>query len=59
MYSSFIGMYCVRGPLALAAVHVLEVSVTWVWMVIFADHNIRSSVVFFRFLSGKWQNIKV
>jgi putative MATE family efflux protein len=59
MYSSFIGMYCVRVPLALAAVHLLEVSVTWVWMVIFADHNIRASVVFFRFLSGKWQNIKV
>jgi putative MATE family efflux protein len=59
MYSSFIGMYLIRVPLALLATNVLDVSVMWVWMVILVDHNVRASVVFLRFLSGKWKNVKV
>lgn len=59
MYSSFIGMFLVRIPLALLATNVLGVSIMWIWMIILADHYVRAVVVFLRFLSGKWKDVKV
>jgi putative MATE family efflux protein len=59
LYASFIGMYFIRMPLALLAAYVLDLNITWIWMIIFADHYGKSVVLFLRFLSGKWKLVKV
>ncbi|RJP19371.1 MAG: MATE family efflux transporter [Candidatus Abyssobacteria bacterium SURF_5] len=59
LYSSFIGMFLIRLPLAFLAAHVLGLSITWVWLIILADHYIKAFVLFLRFLSGRWKSVKV
>ncbi len=57
LYGSFVGMYLIRLPLALLATHVLHLNITWIWLIIMADHYGKVAVVTIRFLSGKWKNI--
>jgi Na+-driven multidrug efflux pump len=52
-------MFLIRIPLAIVAAYVLGVSITWVWMIILADHYGKAVVLFFRFLSGRWKHIEV
>lgn len=59
LYSSFVGMYLIRMPLALLSAYILNVNVMWIWMIIFADHYGKAIVLFLRFLSGKWKQVKV
>jgi len=59
LYASFIGMYFIRIPLALFAAYGLGLSITWIWLIILADHYGKSAVLIFRFLSGKWRQIAI
>jgi putative MATE family efflux protein len=59
LYSSLVGMYLFRMPLALLAAEVFGLDITWVWMVILADHYGKAVILFLRFLSGKWKKIEV
>ncbi len=59
LYGSFIGMYLVRMPLALLAAHAFGLSITWIWLIILADHYGKALVLFLRFLSGRWKGIAV
>jgi putative MATE family efflux protein len=59
LYASIVGMFLIRIPLAIVGAYVFGVSITWVWMIILADHYGKAVVLFFRFLSGKWKKIEV
>ncbi|GAB4339521.1 MAG: MATE family efflux transporter [Candidatus Abyssubacteria bacterium] len=59
LYASFVGMYLIRMPLALLASYALGLSITWIWLIILADHYGKSVVTGLRFLSGKWKYVKV
>ena len=59
LYGSFIGMYLLRMPLALIAAYMLGVSITWIWLIILADHYGKAVVLSLRFLSGRWKQITV
>jgi putative MATE family efflux protein len=59
LYGSFMGMYLVRMPLALLAAHAFGLSITWIWLIILADHYGKALVLFLRFLSGRWRTIAV
>jgi Na+-driven multidrug efflux pump len=59
LYASFVGMYLVRMPLALIGAYALDLSITWIWLIILADHYGKSVVTGLRFLSGRWKQTKV
>ena len=59
LYASIVGMFFIRIPLAIVGAYVLGVSITWVWMIILADHYGKAVVLFLRFLSGRWKRIEV
>jgi putative MATE family efflux protein len=59
LYGSFAGMYLIRMPLALLAAYGLGMNITWIWLIIVADHYGKAAVVFLRFLSGQWKEVAV
>jgi putative MATE family efflux protein len=59
LYASVVGMFLIRIPLAIVAAYVFGLSITWVWMIILADHYGKAVVLFLRFLSDRWKHIQV
>ncbi len=59
LYSSVVGMYLIRMPLAVLSAYVLKMNITWIWMIIMADHYGKAVVLFLRFLSDRWKQVTV
>ncbi len=54
-----IGMWPVRLGLALVFIHVFELGLFGAWLAMVIDLWVRGTITFFRFRSGRWQNIRV
>jgi putative MATE family efflux protein len=50
-----LGNWAIRVPLALVAAYVFEAPVVWVWIVILADHTLRSAWLALAFQRGRWR----
>ncbi len=50
-----LGNWAIRIPLAILAAHVFEAPVVWVWIVILADHTLRSAWLALAFQRGRWR----
>ena len=56
---AFIGMWGIRLTLAVILVYVFDLGLMGAWIAMAADLWIRGTLMFIRFKSGKWKNIKL
>lgn len=56
---TFLTVLLVRPGLALIAIHVFDWGLYGAWIALAADQLLRSLLVWLRFISGRWKNVKV
>lgn len=59
MIATFIGVMVVRVSFAILFVNVLQWGIGGAWLAVLIDQFIRWVIIYLRFRSGKWQNIKL
>ncbi len=55
MISVFVGLLCIRLPLAAGLAVVLDAPVQWVWCALIADYLVKAVMLSLRFRGGRWQ----
>jgi putative MATE family efflux protein len=53
--STSLGNWALRVPLAFVLALVLDAPVTWIWVLLFADHAFRAAWLAWSFRSGRWR----
>ncbi len=59
LYAISIGFYLFRLPLAYFFAGVISLPILWAWMTLLVDYAVRNIIIFSRFRSEKWKEIKV
>ena len=59
LYAISIGFYLFRLPLAYFFAGVINLPILWAWMTLLVDYAVRNIIIFSRFRSEKWKEIKV
>ncbi|MDG6221371.1 MAG: MATE family efflux transporter, partial [Candidatus Thermoplasmatota archaeon] len=58
-YATGIGFFAVRLPLAIILGFFTPLGIYGVWLAMISEYNVRSSVILYRFTSGKWKTTTV
>ncbi|NLP45709.1 MAG: MATE family efflux transporter [Epulopiscium sp.] len=59
LVATLLSLLCIRTSLAYLFVKVLHYGLLGAWIAIFVDQFVRWIIIYLRFLSGKWKDIKI